>query len=139
MIPNEGQEEDKVAIEWTPLSYSKTELRIQMDFKNPGEISQGVDKNRAEFIVWNSALFIRESDKFNVLGGDKSAITHDIPKLDGNPGLTQAVIEFAQGMSATGQGLMIFGAIFSFISSGVINLLLASVRSLGIVTHCLMM
>ena len=102
MIPNEGQEEDKVAIEWTPLSYSETELRIQMDFKNPGEISQGVDKNLAEFIVWNPALFIRESDKFNVLGGDKSAITHAIPKLDGNPDLTQAVVEFAQGMSATG-------------------------------------
>ena len=121
------------------MSYSETELRIQIDFKNPGEISQGVDKNLAEFIVWNPALFIRESDKFNVLGGDKSAITHDIPKLDGNPDLTQAVIEFAQGMSATGQGLMIFGAIFSFISSGAINHLLASVRSLGIVTHCLMM
>ena len=73
-----------------------------MNFENPGEISQGVEKNRAQLIVWNSALFIRESDKFNVLGGDESAITHDIPKLDGNPDLTQAVIEFAQGMSATG-------------------------------------
>ena len=66
-------------------------------------------------------------------------ISHDIPKMDGNPELTEQVAAIGSGMQVAGQGLMVFGAIFAFLSNHVLNSLLASVRSLGIITHFFMM
>ena len=46
-------------MEWEPISFTETELKIQLNFVKPGEISQGADKNEIEVYVWNTALFVR--------------------------------------------------------------------------------
>ena len=59
--------------------------------------------------------------------------------MDGSPAITESAAALGGGVQAAGQGMMIFAAIFAFISSGVLNNLLSSVRSLGIITHFFMM
>lgn len=59
--------------------------------------------------------------------------------MDGNPELTKVATEAGSGVKLTGQGLLIFGTIFSIISSGAINASLSSVRSLSLITHLFLM
>ena len=60
----EGQEEDNVTVAWSFVSFTENELVINLEFANPGQISQGKDKNTLSVTVLDGSLFMRKSDGF---------------------------------------------------------------------------
>ena len=133
----EGQEEDNVTVAWSFVSFTENELVINLEFANPGQISQGKDKNTLSVTVLDGSLFMRKSDGFQIPIGHSALL--EIPKMDGNPELSAAFEQAGAGVQLSGQSVLILSAAFSFFSSGFLNTVLSSVRSLSLVTHFMMM
>lgn len=66
-------------------------------------------------------------------------VEKELPKLVADQEMSTQIDKAGSDIAISGQGLFIFSAIFQFFSKTVMNHLLASVRSLSVITHFMMM
>ena len=62
MNPVEGQTDTMVMKDWTPNSFTESELSIQLNFQTPYHISTEYEPNYIEVKVYNTTFFRRQSD-----------------------------------------------------------------------------
>ena len=62
MNPVEGQTQDSVSFTWSLKKFDKDELKLQLYFSTPYEISMYEEHNELKIVFLSPGLFKRESD-----------------------------------------------------------------------------
>ena len=56
---NDDGDEEFLSFTWTTVSFTETEMQLQLVFEDPTVVSTGEERDKLKFIVWNQELFRR--------------------------------------------------------------------------------
>ena len=137
--PFEYQSESQLKFTWEPTSFTEKKMEIQLEFENIWEISSDGEDNRLSLKIWNRSLFVRKSDQATVttVDGEDLEFFVKIPRQiskDQKYGLEL----LADTLGVALKGGLVASAAVSFATGYSMNYILGQIRSLGLITHFMM-
>ena len=119
------------AFEWSILEFKSKEMKLKLVFEKPSDISIGAYPDTLQIKIYQTTLFIRESD--GALITDTLLTSDLIKQIDPNADLK--FIENANTVSGASKGTIAITIVMNKLVKFYLNTVLSMVRSISMIVH----
>lgn len=132
VIPRYPDETSNLNLAWRILDVERENLRIQIDFEDPTEVSKYLEQDQLSLEFKNTSLFVGER-KGALLANSSLVISKKIPRQLVNDLITFVMVKVNKGFTVTTAVIMTTALVFSTILTAFLNLMIGLVSSLQLV------